>query len=1105
MEALNGRNPFETITIDISEMRNLRGSKGETYTLFAKIEFDGKVIGETSKVETVDKEANFSYTCSMDCWLIDDMSAKISLDDIASKPLIVSFIEVLPKEKKQKEEKTLLLGQCTLDMLPLVHSCKTDISVCLNICPIALLDGNKPSGSVIAGPADRNTVASQGNSEGDMSKPELDIKVSVATPLLDEEMAKHTNLFTVRAGSAYSLPDGFLTNSNNYSYGIGFPVMQSSSKETYLYFQGGSVKLTLDKEPKSRRLKWYNVNSTAPGSQYISGLTYEKVSHEEENGDFSDSNQNEEFRNEAENDKPRVTWDIEKRCFLDDDAKTSFRSMITSKRILPVDIFRIINEKPKDKTATTKKEKMAAANVDSEDHGHLLYHGVCYVDMGPLLYPGVCKVAGAFKVHPYNETELEKKTGRKFTLAQEEVFKAQQKNVSMSPIHNRNKNQAATKRMSVMVRGADSNGSNAEVDVSNNVAADAKEYQDFKSFVYLEMCLLRPLIPKRNVDELSQAISQMIPPRPIVKLHVGGAERAVKDYHSQLTSVAHMILDDFRKMYGEQISKDELDFNPEEQIKRKRELYYELNTSGKYFAYKEQLKHSIVKIVREKFMKTSVFSSPEDLQQFLSELYVYLIDQMHVCVGKFLSLNEDNPQITNPEITSSQLKQFAEEAFDEGNFKQASDYFKQRIVKNDRDATCWLDFGIYHLRMGDIIKAKECFKESISLDQNFTEGLIMHGIVSTLETKFEEAELVFERSTNLISSEHEIPEVPPYLPWTVLSVFYEFSDNQFLAEHAFREASKIAASLNITQTRDENYSKNVEVDAIKQTKSNSVLSFPNHHGGPLKVKTNAGATKPAASVLSNKHDTQDLQHVSTGEKTTMEEPINEPGMYLLAADWLLKRHALNYAECLLSRELVSFGGSVVYFTLLSKLHSKQGNHQLANEAIEKAIALDIENAESWAISGHLAHSSGNVPTMRDCYERTIAFVTDAPRMHTILLRLGGVYLNEDKHQKAKQTYLMASKYAFTCLTWLGVGISCYRLGELDEAEEALSEANVLNNTNPVVWGFLALVTMRTHRKLEAEQCFKFATKLGLNDEKLLAEIEQLQTKLGWGNPSFVTF
>jgi len=34
--------------------------------------------------------------------------------------LPVSVIEVLPKEKKQKEEKTVMLGQCTVDMLPLV-------------------------------------------------------------------------------------------------------------------------------------------------------------------------------------------------------------------------------------------------------------------------------------------------------------------------------------------------------------------------------------------------------------------------------------------------------------------------------------------------------------------------------------------------------------------------------------------------------------------------------------------------------------------------------------------------------------------------------------------------------------------------------------------------------------------------------------------------------------------------------------------------------------------------------------------------------------------------------------------------------------------------
>ena len=47
----------------------------------------------------------------------------------------------------------------------------------------------------------------------------------------------------------------------------------------------------------------------------------------------------------------------------------------------------------------------------------------------------------------------------------------------------------------------------------------------------------------------------------------------------------------------------------------------------------------------------------------------------------------------------------------------------------------------------------------------------------------------------------------------------------------------------------------------------------------------------------------------------------------------------------------------------------------------------------------------------------------------------------------------------------GVGISCYRLGELSEAEQALSEANILNNTDPEVWGYLSLVCLKTSRYL----------------------------------------
>lgn len=44
--------------------------------------------------------------------------------------------------------------------------------------------------------------------------------------------------------------------------------------------------------------------------------------------------------------------------------------------------------------------------------------------------------------------------------------------------------------------------------------------------------------------------------------------------------------------------------------------------------------YAVVKIVREKYLKRTAFESQEQLQAFLSELYVYLMDQMHVALNQ---------------------------------------------------------------------------------------------------------------------------------------------------------------------------------------------------------------------------------------------------------------------------------------------------------------------------------------------------------------------------------------------------------------------------------------------------------------------------------------
>ncbi len=55
----------------------------------------------------------------------------------------------------------------------------------------------------------------------------------------------------------------------------------------------------------------------------------------------------------------------------------------------------------------------------------------------------------------------------------------------------------------------------------------------------------------------------------------------------------------------------------------------------------------------------------------------------------------------------------------------------------------------------------------------------------------------------------------------------------------------------------------------------------------------------------------------------------------------------------------------------------------------------------------------------------------------------------------------------------------FQLGELSEAEDALSEANILNNTDSETWAYLSLVCLKTGRQLEAEQAYKYAMKVSM--------------------------
>ncbi|XP_060604477.1 cilia- and flagella-associated protein 70-like isoform X5 [Ruditapes philippinarum] len=1191
--------PPETITITVLRARNLKGSsaKADAVNAMVKVEFGERSLGESPKVDcTAETPAEFNYNATMSC-TYDDPTA---LDEIAHKPVVLTVIEVLPKEKKQKEEKTVLLGQCTVDMLPLVKGeTKHRHTLIVNPLPGSPMETLPP----------------------DAPRPEVDVLLSVNEPLVDNSQMNAGNLMTITVESLFSPPESWSVTGTQYAYAAALPVPVNAEKETPIVFANGMLKPGIDKEVPNKQKKWA-VPATAQGNAiYIPDQFIAQDAIEDEDGDFRGKDDR-EHRTIAEQEKNRCTWNTERRSYLEGSAVKSFQDKIAKCRYWPLEVMRL------PQPASGKGKKSGAVNKD--DEGAVSFHGVAFVNLAPLLYPGVKRIRGAYKIHSYTDQALAEKTKRKMGLGEEAARiannilnrssaspgpkkgaggKDDKKEKDVKKGHSR---QDDSRRSNSIAQTHDTEdhdthakdhhdhkkGDKSSMITSQTIKSDAgseheaqapvnlegQQYVDSKSYIMFEIRLEKPLIPKRPPEELARRVAEYIPPRPLFPKRTDGAQRAVEDFHTQVSSVAGLVLDEFRDMFGDELRTDE-NITQEAMESRRQKLIYELNASGKYFAFKEQLKHSVVKIVREKYLKTTNFEDRQELQTFLSELYVYLIDQMHESLTKTLAL-EDQAPVPAPLTDSAQLKHFAREAEVNGNFELATKYYQERIARDRNDPSHWFDYGTFCLYINDITKAEECFKETVAIDQKHLHGLLLYGVVCTLQEKHEAAETFFEAATCV--------QPKSILAWTMLGLFYDAVQNEIGAEMAYIEANKLnqQAAVNMARAlREEELAKqrvehseseashkddqgglapptsNTLVPDIKQP---TPPSSERGQGSARSSEKMSSARRPSASkrssavserleyqiiegeeegvaisVLSEKPPSAEKSHLTatdsrettkTGrnksdsnlsrpsseyrrgsargtpqlEEASEETPPREPtpvptsSIYMQAIDWLLEVKAVPFTERALGHELLSpMGGLTAHYHIaLARVKLQKSELKEAEESLNEALQFDYQNPDVWALMGHVMYLINDTTEAKGCYERTIDFVADASEMHSVYLRLGSIYLRDEKFQEAKNTFLMACKRSPSCVSWLGVGMACYRLGELSEAEDALSEANILNNSDPEVWGYLSLVCLKTGRQLEAEQAYKYAIKVNLEDTDLLDEIIKTQKEVGFGNPQF---
>ncbi|XP_021498683.1 cilia- and flagella-associated protein 70 isoform X2 [Meriones unguiculatus] len=1115
-----GSSSGRTVHITVTNGYDLKGFKGDTPVTFVRAEFNQTVLGDSSKI-TVSPEgtAKYNFTCSFEL----SPDGGTTLDDLAHKLLFLTVTELLPKEKKQKDEKTSILGQAVVDLLPLLEG-EDSFETTVPLHPV--------QGSPLETPSPGSKQCS------------LDVKVFVAEPLLTPAQVSASNLLKVTLEAAYSVPESFIPVGPQYNYVVGLQVPSVGEKDYPMVFKNGNMKLGGEREPVPRPKKWPIANILAPGANNIPDAFIVGGPYEEEEGELNHP-EDREFRNQAECIKKRIVWDLESRCYLDPSAVASFQKRIADCRLWPVEITRV---------PLVAVQKGKAGKLEkTDDENQLSFHGVAYVNMVPLLYPGVKRIRGAFHVFPYLDGTVFEKTKCLFSLFRDTGHhivhnnKAGGLNSPLSKPFSKNlKEEKPMKDKDIdgRIRPPDlqapsikSQSSDTplegETTLSHNL--EGQQYLEAGTYIVLEIQLDKALVPKRMPEELARRVKEMIPPRPPLTRRTGGAQKALSDYHTQIKSISRAILDEYHHMFGKQVAKEGSDIDSESLEEQKCQLNYELNCSGKYFAFKEQLKHAVVKIVREKYLKTTAFESQEELQTFISELYVFLIDQMHVALNQSMPDDIQGP-IPTIEISTEQLRLFAFEAEVNENFEMAAVYYEERLVREPQNLDHWLDYGAFCLLIEDNIKAQECFRKALSLNENHIHSLLLCGVMAVMMENYEQAEIFFEDATCL--------EPTNVIAWTLLGLFYEIQNNDIRMEMAFHEAFKqlqarhVQTKLKKTATI-ENIDEELKIEphfgswaaihesitAMKaegipgpstvlssleelteeSSKAQSELQDPIV---TLQPQESSLAQKPSNVLLKElvaKKETSKCQDSSPFYQYTPHIITQPPAtIFMETIRFLMKVNAVQFVHRVLAHELLcpQGGPSCEYYLVLAQTHLLKKDFAKTEEYLQQAAQMDYLNPNVWGVKGHLYFLSGNHAEAKACYERTVSFVVDAAEMHFIFLRLGHIYLEEKEYEKAKSTYMQACKRAPSCLTWLGLGIACYRLEELTEAEDALSEANALNNYNAEVWAYLALVCLKVGRQLEAEQAYKYTVKLKLKNEALLAEIHSVQEMVGFGDPSF---
>ena len=169
-----------------------------------------------------------------------------------------------------------------------------------------------------------------------------------------------------------------------------------------------------------------------------------------------------------------------------------------------------------------------------------------------------------------------------------------------------------------------------------------KVLEEARTYVMVRLVLSEPINPPIANYPLAKP-SDLVPHKDARPKYPTGLD-ASELFRRQIAIAVESINHEFIKSFSDELDAEKKARPSEEKLKQAREnrrdrFLYDFNVSNKYHILKEKLKKTVVRIVKDKYAKTGLQAkhsikgvTATERDQFYSELYAYLVEQMHASV-----------------------------------------------------------------------------------------------------------------------------------------------------------------------------------------------------------------------------------------------------------------------------------------------------------------------------------------------------------------------------------------------------------------------------------------------------------------------------------------